>query len=187
MKKSDHLQLVLGHKNITNNMHLKCLIFILLLGLISSCEEQMGYEVNIYLLNQTGIKLDVVLLPTEAYSGMMGYKFSSNGDGFRSNSFRIDTGTSAHLFTNATLSESASQVARKAFKEIAIRLQDGSNTRIYFSPDTVINYNFNIFLNDDVWIFEKMMNARPTMFKNHPVESHNYYFVVNNENIVIHE
>ena len=187
MKNNDHLQLALGHKSITNIMHFKCLIFILILGLISSCDEPMGYEVNIYLLNQTGIKIDVVLLPTEAYSGMIGYKFSSNGDGFRSNSFRIDSGTSAHLFTNAKLSESASQIARKAFKELAIILQDGSNTRIYFSPDTVINYNFNIFLNDDVWIFEKMKNARPTQFKNNPVESHNYYFVINNENIVIQE
>lgn len=166
-------------------MKLKSLLaFILPVIFLISCEETKDQEVNIYLKNQTGSKLEVALTPTNAYLGMGGYRFSSDGNGYQSSSFQIDTGASCRIFSNAQLSETASEVTRMVFKKIFIRLHDEYQTIIIFTPDSVINYKSNIFSEDAVWVFEKIIDVRPTQFKENPVECYDYYFVIDKENFI---
>lgn len=166
-------------------MKLKALLaFVLPVLFLISCEETKDQEVNIYLKNQTGSRLEVALTPTNAYLGMGGYRFSSDGNGYQSSSFQVDTGASYQIFSNAQLSETASEVTRMVFDKIFIRLQDVDKTILIFTPDSVVRYKSNIFSEDAVWSFKKNFNVRPTQFKDNPVECYDYYFVIDKENII---
>ena len=162
---------------------LRILVLISSLILSSSCVERIDQEVNIYLQNATQSDLEIGLTTDVPYRGNIGYRFSSNGGGYRSSVFQIEKGANGHLFTNEGFSESASQVTSKVFEIILVTLKDSRNIRISFSPDTVINYKSNVFSEDACWIFEKTVGDRPTQFRRNPFESHDYYFVIKEEDL----
>jgi hypothetical protein len=164
--------------------HLKHLIFsllLLLLGMIS-CKEETSYRTQILIQNETGSKITVQLFPKSEYL-MEGrddfYMYSDLGNGdYGDTGFEIGQNESNSIFLTKDLNLTSYNLALKIFDSIYIIPTDTGNAIMKFYPDTVIGYSENLFQDNQMWVYEKRNYNEPTNFKQNPVESDDYTFVI---------
>ncbi len=190
IKSNNNLDKAILSIDMTNTIqfkHLKRHYFIFLLFVVLiSCKEETSYRMQILIKNETDSKQTVQLFPKSEYL-MNGrndfYMYSDLGNGdYGDKYFDIEPGESNNLFITADLSQEPSDLALKIFDSIYIVPFNESKTIMKFYPDSVIGYEENLFNENSIWIYEVRNYDEPTNFKQNPVESHEYSFVISTDN-----
>jgi len=155
-------------------------ILMLFLLLFSSCREKTRYEMSIMIKNNSINEITVELFPKSEYVHYNLYKFSDIGSGYRERKFNILPKEDGHLFSSKNLDQTPYGLAIEIFDSIHINLNEKT---IKFSNDTVIGYSENLFAGNSIWEYKVINYYMPTMFKQNPVESHVYSFIITEDKL----
>ena len=158
-------------------------IILVLVLAFSGCKEEIEYEERILIRNSTSVAVEVELIPNMAYRKGFGYKPSSKGSGIRDLKFLVGIGEDAEIFVSDELTGRPHELAMTVLEGMILTLESNEQTTIEFTHDSALKYTTNFFSEDANWIYEKHDSSRPTQFERNPVESHNYYFVISEENL----
>ena len=162
----------------------RLLLVAALLLILASCKEKIEDQERIMIRNNTGFDLKIGIVPQKPYRFGVGYRPSTNGGGSRDLEFIVGTAADADIFVSSDVTGSPHELAKEVLEQMTITLQNDMETRIKFIHDSATNYRVNIFSEQASWVYEQNDLAMPTQFKRNPVESHDYYFVINEEDII---
>ena len=156
-------------------------MYSLLISLFFSCEEKTNYQLRILIKNETDTNLKVSLFPKAEYMNGSLYYFSENGKGFRHTDFEIAPDLEEDLYTTSDLKILPNELVEKVFNSIQISPINGNEIALKFSPEAVVGYTENLYKATSGWIYELRNFDLPTMGSRHPVESHDYIFVISKD------
>ena len=149
---------------------------------LAGCKEETQYRMQILLRNERADTLRVELHAKPAWllTGME--HFYQNTDlgngGYVERFIELAPDASHTLFLTADLSQKPTALLHKVFDSIFI-LRCGADTALMkFFPDRVSGYPHNLFDPGDHWDVEQRHYDEPTQFKQHPVVSFDYSFVI---------
>jgi hypothetical protein len=153
--------------------------------LISSCEEEKSYRMQILIRNETNSKQTIQLFPKSNYlkddrDDLYMYSDLSNGD-FGDKDYNIEEGESNSIFISSDYKLEPHELALKVFDSIFIIPFNENKTMMKFYPDSVSGYSENLFNENSIWLYELRNYDEPDNFKQHPVESHDYSFVISTD------
>lgn len=157
------------------------IIYSLLIGLFFSCKEKTNYQLRIFIKNETDTNLKLSLFPKAEYMNGSLYYFSENGNGFRHTDFEIAPDLEQDLYTTSDLKILPNELVEKVFNSIQISPINGNEISLKFSPETVVGYTENLYKVTSDWIYELRNFDLQTMLSSHPVESHDYIFVISKD------
>lgn len=162
----------------------RLLLIVGLLLVLFSCKEKIKDQERIMIRNNTDFDLKIGLVPQKAYRYGVGYRPSTNGGGSRDLEFKVGAAQDAEIFVSSEVTGIPHELAKTVLEQMTITLQNDMQTRIKFIHDSATNYSVNIFSEQASWVYEQNDLAMPTQFKRNPVESHDNYFVINEEDII---
>jgi len=154
----------------------------LLISLLYSCKEKTSYQLRILIKNETETSLKLSLFPKAEYLNGSLYYFSENGNGFRHTDFEIAPDLEQDLYTTSDLKILPNELVEKVFNSIQISPANGNEIELKFSPETVVGYTENLYKVTSDWIYELRNFDLQTQLSSHPVESHDYIFVISQDN-----
>lgn len=157
------------------------IIYSLLIGLFFSCKEKTSYQLRILIKNETDTNLKLSLFPKAEYMNGSLYYFSEIGNGFRHTDFEIAPDVEQDLYTTSDLKILPNELVEKVFNSIQISPINGNEIVLKFSPETVVGDSENLYKETSVWTYELRNFDFPTMLSSHPVESHDYIFVISKD------
>lgn len=158
------------------------IIYSLLIGLLFSCKENINYQLRILIKNETETNLKLTLFPKAEYLNGNLYDFSQIGSGYRNTTFEITPGLEQELYITSDLKILPNSLVEKVFESIQINTSNGTDIELKFSPETVIGYNESLYKVTSDWIYEIRDFDLQTQLSSHPVESHDYIFVISQSN-----
>ncbi len=162
-----------------------CLLLLMLLSCNKTdCPDKI-YELRISLGNDTEYEIDVQLYPKAAFlSGSGLYRVHSIGGGYSYPYFTMEPYSPGmwsyeyHLYTTHDTTFSPSALLAHVFDSIAMEVYDSTGTRIFFSPDTLINYTQNPYTCDTIWEFMLQETGYPDNDCENWAQRHAYrYFI----------
>ncbi len=164
---------------INNIKPIKEVLLFAILLLITSCNEEIRYETQINIENNTNYNIEVTLFPKSEYVHGTLYKFSDIGGGYNPIIFISNPNSENYLFITKNMDIEPYMIAQNIFDSIYVKLDNEVQTEIIFKLDTVVNYSENIFSPNSHWDFEKVEYDMQDMFNENPVVADCYTFVIN--------
>lgn len=160
----------------------KTLTLALLVLTLAACKEETQYRMQILLRNEQAdtLRMELHVKPAWVLTGMEHlYQNTDLGNGgYVERFFELAPEESHTLFLTADLSQKPTALLHKVFDSIFI-LRSGADTAMMkFYPDRVSGYPHNLFDPAQQWDVEQRHYDERTQFKQHPVVSFDYSFVI---------
>jgi hypothetical protein len=160
------------------------LLSIAIICILFSCKEKTSYQLQVKLKNETDIDLAVSVFPKAMYlHGTTLYRLTDFGGSYVETTFDLKQDEEHGLYITSDLNKNPYDLITEIFDSIKVQSLNGDEIEMKFSPDKVIGYTENLYATTSRWNFEIRNFNLQTMFKQNPVESHDYIFVLVNENI----
>ncbi|HET6558671.1 MAG TPA: hypothetical protein VFG54_15230 [Prolixibacteraceae bacterium] len=154
------------------------LIVMIALMLMASCKKDTTYQMQILIKNNTDNTLKVTLFPRTKYMDGNLYDSSDIGGGYAQTTFDIESNSQEGLYISGNLNQKPYNLAKEVFDSIRIISDQNETGMMRFSNDQAVGYPDNLFSDQSTWDFEKRNVNLHTQFSAHPVESHDYTFVI---------
>ncbi|MBE9467681.1 MAG: hypothetical protein IMY72_05080 [Bacteroidetes bacterium] len=150
-----------------------------------SCKKETSYRMQILIKNDTDSKQEVQLFPKTNFlmdkrTNLYMYSDLGNGD-YGNTNFDIKQDESNNIFMTTDINQEPYDLALKLFDSIYIIPSNEDKTIMKFYPDTVIGYTKNLYDKNSEWFYENKKYNERTNFKNNPIESYDYNFIISTE------
>lgn len=159
------------------------IVFVIIIMFSCACKEKTSYRLQLLIENNLNDSVIIKLYPKKEYMYGDLYDNTENGGGYSDTIFVIRPNDDYNLYYSKNLNQNPSDLACKIFDSIQIRILK-INRIIFFTKDTVIGYNENLFDKDSNWKYKIQEFDEPDNFNRNPVESHNYSFQILTEKII---
>lgn len=169
----------------------KPLLILALAMLFVSCPKDplcppLRHELRISFYNTGFDRLEVTLFPRQEYWGSDStlYRMSSTGGGYLPTEFTLlqggwSSGEVLYYSDDTVIAPSA--LLTQVFDSILVRYSAiFYDTSIFFSPEKVINYESNPFINDSAWLYEVFTTNHQDMNCRNEVRVKDYSFSIGN-------
>jgi hypothetical protein len=128
--------------------------------------------------NTTDSELTVALFPKPDYLDGSTYRYSELGNGdYSSTTKTVEPSNDKIIYISTNLNQEPHYLVSKVFDSIYITSNE-LNLEMKFYPDTVIGYSENLYKPGSSWNYQKWNYSEKTNLSTHPIESHEYGFVI---------
>lgn len=162
--------------------HRKTFTLAFLVLTLAACKEEAQYRMQILLRNERAdtLRVDLYAKPAWLLSGMEHlYQNTDLGNGgYVERSVELAPEESHTLFLTADLGQEPAALALKVFDSVYIFHAGADTALMKFYPDRAKGFPHNLFDAGHVWDFEQRHYDEPTQFKQNPVTSYDYTFVI---------
>ena len=153
-----------------------------MLILISSCNKETNYEFWIGLNNMTNKEIQVTVFPKSEF--INGYKYTiSTYNDYSDMEFTINPNESENLYQSDKLEQEPEMLLKEIFDSVIIVIELDSTVIIKFQPESVENYEQNMYSENSIWKFTLKEGTEKTNLSSTPFEIHDYQFAIKEEKI----
>ena len=157
-------------------------VLIGMLILISSCKKETNYGFWIGLNNMTNEEIQVIVFPKSEFINGYKYQVSSYND-YSDMEFTINPNKSESLYQSNKLEKEPEMLLKEIFDSVIIVIELDSTVIIKFQPESVENYEKNMYSENSIWKFTLKEGSEKTNFSSTPFEIHDYQFEIKEEEI----